>query len=107
VSNFVMGDSWLPQTGVPYTGGLIWATVLLKLMCSLINLCHWLKEASQAFQTFPSCNNVWKSINLPLMKMYDYFVNSESKILGDFQYLAIPACYNQKENELFFFICLV
>jgi pectinesterase len=23
VSNFVMGDSWLPQTGVPYTGGLI------------------------------------------------------------------------------------
>ncbi|XP_062029976.1 probable pectinesterase/pectinesterase inhibitor 20 [Rosa rugosa] len=23
VSNFVLGDSWLPQTGVPYTGGLI------------------------------------------------------------------------------------
>lgn len=23
VSNFVQGDSWLPQTGVPYTGGLI------------------------------------------------------------------------------------
>ncbi|KAL6176818.1 hypothetical protein ACLB2K_053451 [Fragaria x ananassa] len=23
VSNFVLGDSWLPQTGVPYTGGLM------------------------------------------------------------------------------------
>lgn len=23
VSNFLLGDSWLPQTGVPYTGGLI------------------------------------------------------------------------------------
>ncbi|KAM5575443.1 putative pectinesterase/pectinesterase inhibitor 20 [Rosa sericea] len=23
VSNFILGDNWLPQTGVPYTGGLI------------------------------------------------------------------------------------
>jgi pectinesterase len=23
VSNFLLGDDWLPQTGVPYTGGLI------------------------------------------------------------------------------------
>lgn len=23
VSNFLLGDNWLPQTGVPYTGGLL------------------------------------------------------------------------------------
>ena len=24
VANFLLGDDWLPQTGVPYNGGLIW-----------------------------------------------------------------------------------